>query len=496
MAKRSPILGYNHNVRHRGLIFHVQTEDSGVGNPHIFTHLFHGGVIISTRKLVYDNGSAEESIKSLMQAQHKAVLKDLKSATFDEKIDAYLGGTPGLEPSPAAGARQRRDTIVTPPPPTIDPPEMDDQVTPPAGSSLTEAVLARALPVESAADLPPSSATQPMPPVISGRPPAGQPKRNREDDVSAAFRAIAPNDDAPVMTDAVPAVIEDDETTPTPRQHDIQRVYPSLAAAAGPNAKSDGVPEARSPRKTPSGAYAQYNVNRTDRIPIVHDQPTAPVDRERRGSGSPTPGASASQSGLPRPGSASQSGIARPGSASQSGIARPSGASASQSGIPRPGSGSQSGIPRPAVGGPAPFPQRSQRPSQAGIAARAEGGSRPPPVAPPLAPVAGRPGTPSTPPPIARPAGRPHAPPAMPPPRVGAASPPRTGVVVSRPAVIVGGPPKVIGSGGGGQTTGQPTTRRAREEPARPNLFGKDLISEKSLDEVILAYLSEDAAEE
>ena len=104
MAKRSPILGYNHNVRHRGLIFHVQTEDSGVLSPHLFTHLFHGGVIISTRKLVYDNGSAEEVVKSLMQSQHKAVLKDLKAGTFDEKIDRYLGGTPGLEPAP-----QRRE---------------------------------------------------------------------------------------------------------------------------------------------------------------------------------------------------------------------------------------------------------------------------------------------------------------------------------------------------------------------------------------------------
>jgi hypothetical protein len=465
VAKRSPILGYNHNVRHRGLIFHVQTEDSGVGNPHIFTHLFHGGVIISSRKLVYDNGSAEESIKSLMQAQHKAVLKDLKATTFDEKIDAYLGGTPGLEPS-QAGARLRRDTLVTPPPPLID--QMDDQVTPAAGSSLTEAVLAGALPVEPAADpspVPAAAPVQPMPPVVSAPAAAGQQRqRNREDDVSAAFRAIAPNDDAPGVSDAVPDKIDEDETTPVPRQHDIQRVYSSLAAAAGP--ASDGVPETRAHRKTPSGAYAQYNVHKTDRIAVVHDQPTAPL--ERKGSGSQ----SGIASGLPR----------APGSASQSGIPRPPGA-ASQSGIPRPpGSASQSGIaPRPSQAG---IPARPVRDSQGG-------GSRPPPIAPPLAPVASRPGSPSTPPPIARPAGRPHAPPAAPP-RVGQApQQPRTGVVVSRPAVIVGGPPKVIGG-----PSGQPAGRRAREEPARPNLFGKDLISEKSLDEVILAYLSEDAAEE
>ena len=103
MAKRSPILGYNHNVRYRGLIFHVQTEDSGVLSPHLFTHLFHAGVIVSTRKLVYDAGSDEGAIKSLMQAQHKAVMKDLKKGTFDDKIDAYLGGTEGLLPRGVTG---------------------------------------------------------------------------------------------------------------------------------------------------------------------------------------------------------------------------------------------------------------------------------------------------------------------------------------------------------------------------------------------------------
>ncbi|MBV8756120.1 MAG: hypothetical protein JO257_02525, partial [Deltaproteobacteria bacterium] len=79
-------------------MFHVQTEDSGVLSPHLFTHLFYGGTIISTRKLVYDAGSAEDAIKALMQAQHKAVMKDLKNGAFDEKIDQYLNGVAGLEP--------------------------------------------------------------------------------------------------------------------------------------------------------------------------------------------------------------------------------------------------------------------------------------------------------------------------------------------------------------------------------------------------------------
>jgi hypothetical protein len=56
-------------------------------------------------------------------------------------------------------------------------------------------------------------------------------------------------------------------------------------------------------------------------------------------------------------------------------------------------------------------------------------------------------------------------------------------VVMTRPAVVVGAPPRAA--------TPPPRVRKAREDEGRG--FGSGLISEKSLDEVILAYLSEDA---
>ena len=89
---------------------------------------------------------------------------------------------------------------------------------------------------------------------------------------------------------------------------------------------------------------------------------------------------------------------------------------------------------------------------------------------------------------------------------------------MSRPAVIVGGPRSgttgqintapaapvappspesgrtltgVGGAGGSGAVSGR--VRKAREDSGR-GVFGQDLISEKSLDEVILAYLSEDGS--
>jgi hypothetical protein len=92
MAKppRSPLLGYNHNVKYGGHIFHVQTEDSGPGNPHLFTHLFFEGSILASKRGQYDPGLPEDEVRSMMQAQHKAILKELKQASFDERITRFF----------------------------------------------------------------------------------------------------------------------------------------------------------------------------------------------------------------------------------------------------------------------------------------------------------------------------------------------------------------------------------------------------------------------
>ena len=92
MAKptRSPVVGYNHNVKHKGRIFHVQTEDSGPTNPHIYTHLYFEGTILGSKKMNYDAAAPEELVRSLMQGQHKAILKDLKAGQNEARIAAFF----------------------------------------------------------------------------------------------------------------------------------------------------------------------------------------------------------------------------------------------------------------------------------------------------------------------------------------------------------------------------------------------------------------------
>jgi hypothetical protein len=105
MKVRSPVLGYNHNVRYAERLWHVQTEDSGVQNPHIFTHLFHDGTILATKRLDYDPSSEVVAVQKLMQTQHKSMLRELKAGAFDDKIAKFLGHPvvrkEALSPSPS-----------------------------------------------------------------------------------------------------------------------------------------------------------------------------------------------------------------------------------------------------------------------------------------------------------------------------------------------------------------------------------------------------------
>src|SRR5438067_9274036 len=84
----APVVGFNHNVKYGALVYHVQTEDSGLPHAHYITHLFVGGNIVASMKSSYgDKASASDLakvVRSLMEQQHKAMLKRLVTGEFDE----------------------------------------------------------------------------------------------------------------------------------------------------------------------------------------------------------------------------------------------------------------------------------------------------------------------------------------------------------------------------------------------------------------------------
>ncbi len=98
MAHQSPQLGYNHNIPHRGRLYHVQTEDSGRKKAHIFTHIFFDGTIIASHKEMYseiaEDDDNDSKIIGIMQKSHKTMIRALRSGRYDEKIVQYIGPHP------------------------------------------------------------------------------------------------------------------------------------------------------------------------------------------------------------------------------------------------------------------------------------------------------------------------------------------------------------------------------------------------------------------
>ena len=102
------VVGFNHNFRYRGEVYHVQTEDSGLRNPHIITLLYHGGTILASQKTSYADiakiDNLERVVEDLMKEQHKEMLRRLKDGELDDLIDGSRPhpDSPAERPAPSA----------------------------------------------------------------------------------------------------------------------------------------------------------------------------------------------------------------------------------------------------------------------------------------------------------------------------------------------------------------------------------------------------------
>lgn len=96
------VTGFNHNVKHRGQLFHVQTEDTGPESGHIVTHLFIGGNIIASKKTSYAELRSAPNlaslVRTLMEEQHKEMLRNLVSGVYDGPAPAPTPPAPAPAP--------------------------------------------------------------------------------------------------------------------------------------------------------------------------------------------------------------------------------------------------------------------------------------------------------------------------------------------------------------------------------------------------------------
>lgn len=87
------VVGFNHNFRYKGGLYHVQTEDGGLKSPNIVTLLYSGGTILASQKTSYADitkvNNLSQVVEDLMKEQHKEMLRRLKDGEFDDRLEGH-----------------------------------------------------------------------------------------------------------------------------------------------------------------------------------------------------------------------------------------------------------------------------------------------------------------------------------------------------------------------------------------------------------------------
>jgi hypothetical protein len=127
------ITGYNTDVRHGEVVFHVQTEDKGVSNPYIESLVYVGGQVLASKRASYAEMLAagkEKEIVALMDHQHRTMIAAIRHGKLDAKLASLNAGKQtGQFPAataetPVSGGQPVPSRVVlpaSPPPPSPAP---------------------------------------------------------------------------------------------------------------------------------------------------------------------------------------------------------------------------------------------------------------------------------------------------------------------------------------------------------------------------------------
>jgi hypothetical protein len=89
------ITGYNTDVRYREKVFHVQTEDKGLGNPFIESVVYYGGQVLAAKRASYadllQEGKGSEAISGRMDHQHRMMIAAIRTGKLDGKLRDVIG---------------------------------------------------------------------------------------------------------------------------------------------------------------------------------------------------------------------------------------------------------------------------------------------------------------------------------------------------------------------------------------------------------------------
>jgi hypothetical protein len=136
------ITGYNTDIRHNEVVFHVQTEDKGLANPYIESLVYVGGQVLASKRANYADllaeGKVEKDIVALMDHQHRTMIAAIRHGKLDAKLQSLIAGkqtgeVPVTHQSPPMSSGAPASQVVPPlplPPPDSAPPVAARPATP------------------------------------------------------------------------------------------------------------------------------------------------------------------------------------------------------------------------------------------------------------------------------------------------------------------------------------------------------------------------------
>ena len=82
------ITGFNTDVEHDGVVYHVQTEDKGLESPLILSLVYAGGAILASKRSPYEDliesGFDEAVLADRLKRQHRLICAAIRAGRVDE----------------------------------------------------------------------------------------------------------------------------------------------------------------------------------------------------------------------------------------------------------------------------------------------------------------------------------------------------------------------------------------------------------------------------
>lgn len=82
------ITGFNTDIEHDGVVYHVQTEDKGLDSPIILSLVYAGGTILASKRSPYGDliasGFSDEVLAERLKRQHRLICAAIHSGRLDD----------------------------------------------------------------------------------------------------------------------------------------------------------------------------------------------------------------------------------------------------------------------------------------------------------------------------------------------------------------------------------------------------------------------------